>query len=208
MKSVNGTHRTFFGVMAIALSAATTLTASEHKRELAALHELQAAFHRAASVTDPVNGDSAAVIDQRIRDMLALWTEDGFLALAVGNSARDGNYVGKGDPSDPAKCPQPSTNPSNRGTLCTFFRYVGGSFQAANKFVSLAPAYKTNFDVHGQTATVYFECHYFNIAADPSTGNPLWTPASRVVFDGGARKVDGQWLFTHANAPAAGIPLP
>ena len=116
--------------------------------------------------------------------------------------------MGRGDPSDPAKCPTPSTASANRGTLCTFFKYVGGSFQPANKFVSLAPSYKTNFDIHGQTATVYFECHYFNVAADATAGTPLWTPVSRVVFEGGARKVDGRWLFSHANAPAAGVPIP
>ena len=45
--------------------------------QLAELYQLQAAFHRAATVHDPVNGDSAATIDQRIRDMLSLWTDDG-----------------------------------------------------------------------------------------------------------------------------------
>lgn len=91
------------------------------KKQLAELYQLQAAFHRAASVSDPVNGDSAAVIDQRIRDMLSLWTEDGLLVLAVGNP-RDGNYSGRGDPADPGKCPTPSATSANRGTLCSFFK--------------------------------------------------------------------------------------
>src|SRR5438128_2151904 len=59
------------------------------------LYRLQAAFHRAGSVHDPVNGDSDDVINQRIVAMLSLWTDDGWLLLAQGDT-RDGYYVGKG----------------------------------------------------------------------------------------------------------------
>jgi hypothetical protein len=209
IQSTSTKTRNRIGVCALFACATPMLIAQEqHKRDVADLYQLQAAFHRAASVSDPINGDSTEVIDQRVRDVLALFTNDAFLVLSVGNNARDGNYVGRGDPSDPSTCPQPSTTSMTRGTLCSFFKYVSGSFQPANKFVSLAPSYKTSFEVHGQTATVYFECHYFNVAADSSSGAPLWSPASRVVFDGGARKVDGRWLFTHVTAPAAGVPLP
>jgi len=175
--------------------------------QVAKLYQLQAAFHRAASVHDPVNGDSPAAIDQRIRDMLSLWTDDGSFDLEVGG-AHDGNYLGNGDPADPATCPTPSGDPANQGTLCTFFKYVAGSFQPANKFVSLSPAYKTTIGVHGNNATIYFECHYFNVAIDPGTGKPLWTAALHVAFDGAATKVDGNWLFAHGNAPLVGVPLP
>ena len=175
--------------------------------QLAQLYQLQAAFHRAGTVHDPVNGDSAAAIDQRIRDMLSLWTDDGSLTLEAGG-AFDGTYAGNGDPSDPSTCPTPSGDPTNRGTLCTFFKYVAGSFKAANKFVSLTPSYKESFDVHGKTATVYFECHYFNVSIDPGTGQPLWKAASHAAIDGSARKVDGSWLFSHATAPVVGVPIP
>lgn len=174
--------------------------------QIAQLYELQAAFHRAASVHDPVNGDSVQVIDQRIRDMLSLWTVDASLTLATG-SPFDGTYTGQGDPDNASTCPTPSTDPTNRGTLCTFFKYVAGSFQPQNKFVSLAPAYKTQFGVNGNTAAVYFECHYFNIATDPA-GNPLWTAASHVNFDGFASKVNGNWLFSESTAKKVGIPIP
>jgi hypothetical protein len=79
-------------------------------------------------LNDPVNGDSGAVIDGRIRQMLALWTNNGVLTFQVGGP-RDGNDVGRGDPEDPLTCPAPSADPDNRGTLCTFFKYVAGSFQ-------------------------------------------------------------------------------
>ena len=200
--------------MALGLAAAMLTIASwplpsyaGANSQQAELHQLQAAFHRIASVHDPVNGDSAAVIEQRIRDMLSLWTDDGSLTLQVGG-AFDGNYVGNGDPADPTTCPVPSGDPTNRGTLCTLFKYVSGSFQPANKFVSLAPAFLTEFTVHGNTAAVYFQCHYFNVAINPATGNPFWTGASHLVFDGTASKVQGIWLFSHANVPLAGVPIP
>jgi len=193
---------------AVSLALANSVAfAGSVNTQAAQLFELQAEFHGAATVHDPVNGDSAGVIDQRIRDMLALWTSDGSITLEVGG-ARDGDYSGLGDPSDPASCPTPSADPSNRGTLCTFFKYVAGSFQAANKFVSLAPSYKTNFSIHGNDASVYFECHYFNVAVDPMTGLPLWKAVSHVTFDGTAQKVDGTWLFLHSDARVVGVPVP
>jgi hypothetical protein len=175
--------------------------------QLVELYQLQAAFHRAATVHDPVNGDSATVIDQRIREMLSLWTDDGSLNVQVGG-ALDGDYIGNGDPADPSTCPTPSGDPTNRGTLCTFFKYVAGAFQPANKFVSLAPSFLTEFTIHGNTATVYFQCHYFNVAINPATGKPFWTAVSHLVLDGAASKVNGVWLFSHADGPLAGVPTP
>ena len=195
-------------LLAVGILPSMSFAASTHPTSsLAELYELQAAFHRAATVHDPVNGDSAAAIDQRIRDMLSLWTDDGSITLEVGG-ALDGDYVGNGDPADPSTCPAPSGDPSNRGTLCTLFKYVSGSFQPANKFVSLAPSYLTEFAIHGNTATVYFQCHYFNVAINPATGNLFWNAASHLVFDGSASKVNGVWLFSHANGPLAGVPIP
>ena len=205
-----GLYRFALGVAAVAFAVAVwsaPAKAGTVNKQTAELYQLQAAFHRAATVHDPVNGDSAEVIDQRIRDMLSLWTSDGSVTLEVGG-ALDGNYAGQGDPSDPSTCPAPSGNPTNRGTLCTLFKFVAGSFQPANKFVSLARAYKTSFGIQGKTATVYFECHYFNVATDPTTGLPFWKAASHLVFDGSAEKTNGTWLFSHANSPVAGIPIP
>ena len=39
--------------------------------QMAELEQLHATFHAAVSVHDPVNGDSPAVITQRIRDALS-----------------------------------------------------------------------------------------------------------------------------------------
>jgi len=202
-------HRIAAAIASAMLAIATwsSLGYAVPKAQLDELYELQAAFHRAGTVHDPVNGDSAEAIDQRIRDMMALWTSDGSALLDVG-SPRDGTYTGVGDPEDATTCPPPSADPSNRGTLCTFFKYVSGSFQPANKFVSLAPSYLTKFTVHGKNATVFFECHFFNVAIDPDTQAPLWAPTAHLTFDGTARRVKGKWLFSHGHATVPDVPIP
>jgi hypothetical protein len=172
--------------------------------------QIHVTFHAAVSVHDPINGDSAAVITQRIREALSIWAEDAELTTAAGN------YVGKGDPDDPESCPPPSGDTSatgQLGTLCTFFKYVAGGLQQENKFVSLTPAYKTKYvpvrDWDGQwKSSVYFECHYFNVALDPTTNQPLWTAVSHVNLDGEAKKIDGRWLLTRASSSAVGVPVP
>ncbi len=175
--------------------------------QVAALYELQAAFHRASTVRDPVNGDSDDAIRQRLQAMLSLWTDNGWILFNIG-SARDGYYIGNGNPANPSTCPAPSGNFANRGTLCTFFKYVAAPFQAANKFISLAPSYKTEIHVYGSDATVYFQCHFFNVAADPTTGMPLWASTGHLSFDGGATKARDRWLFSRANVEVVGVPVP
>jgi hypothetical protein len=147
------------------------------------------------------------VINERIRAMLSLWTDTGWWFFNVG-SARDGYYIGNGDPANPSTCPVPSDNFGNRGTLCTFFKYVAAPFQPANRFLSLAPAYKTEIHVYGTDATLSFECHFFNVAADPATGNPLWTSAGHLSVDAGATNFGKRWKLSHANVEVTGIPVP
>ena len=119
----------------------------EQLAQMTELEQLHATFHAAVSVHDPVNGDSPAVITQRIREALSIWAKDAQLTV-VSTAATAGNYVGNGDPDDPETCPLPSGDTSatgQQGTLCTFFKYVSGGLQIANKFVSLSPAYKTKY---------------------------------------------------------------
>ena len=47
----------------------------------------------------------------------------------------DGYYLSNGDPDDASTCPTPSADPNNRGTVCTFYKYVSGPFQAAQRHV-------------------------------------------------------------------------
>src|ERR1700735_3013254 len=172
--------------------------------------QIHVTFHAAVSVHDPINGDSAEVITQRIREVLSIWAKDAELTTAAGN------YIGNGDPDDPESCPPPSDDTSatgRLGTLCTFFKYVSGGLQQANKFVSLTPAYKTKYvpvkDYDGQwKSSVYFECHYFDVSLNPTTGQPNWTAKSHVDLDGEARKIDGRWLLTRVSSSAVGVPVP
>jgi hypothetical protein len=179
----------------------TPAVAQDDNTQVSELYKLPAAYHRAASVRDLVNGDS--LVTGRVRDVLSLFTADAVLYLHAGG-AREGYCMGNGDPDDPSTCAAPSSDPNKRGTLCTFYRYVSGPFQAANELVGLTPSYKEFFS----TATVYFECHYFNVATDPGTGKPLWTAASHAYFNGSARKVNGRWLFSYADAGILPVPLP
>ncbi|MGB2636645.1 MAG: hypothetical protein WAM58_22150 [Candidatus Acidiferrum sp.] len=187
----------------------------EQLAQMAELEQLHATFHAAVSVRDPVNGDSPTVITQRIREALAIWTKDAELTV-VNSTATAGNYIGNGDPDDPASCPPPSGDTSatgQQGTLCTFFKYVSGALQPTNKFVSLSPAYKTKYvpvrNDYGQwTSSVYFECHYFDVSLNPATGQPFWTAKSHVDLDGEAKKIDGRWLLTRVSSSAVGVPVP
>jgi hypothetical protein len=187
----------------------------EQLAQVAELEQLHATFHAAVSVHDPVNGDGPTVITQRIREALSIWAKDAEL-MVVNTAATAGNYVGNGDPDDPASCPLPSgdTSPTGQqGTLCTFFKYVSGGLQPANKFVSLSPAYKTKYvpvkDDYGQwTSSVYFECHYFDVSLNPATGQPFWTAKSHVDLNGEAKKIDGRWLLTRVSSSAVPVPVP
>ena len=218
------TYTRFAALLAVGVIAAIGAARAggrghDDDRQLAQVAELEqqihATFHAAVSVHDPVNGDSPEVITQRIREVLSIWAQDGEITIA-GSSATAGNYIGNGDPDDPATCPPPSGDTSangQQGTLCTLYKYVSGGLQAANKFVSLTPAYKTKFvpvrDDRGQwTSSVYFECHYFNVALNPATGQPFWTAVSHVDLDGEARKIDGRWLLTKASSSAVPVPVP
>ena len=107
----------------------------------AQLHQLQAAFHRAGTVQRScqrrlgrgyrsAHQRHAVALDRR--------------RLADVGSGRGPRRRLRGQRRScrihPA-CPTPSGDPTNRGTLCTLFKYVAGSFQPANKFVSLAPVF-------------------------------------------------------------------
>ena len=182
--------------------------------QMTELEQLHATFHAALSVQDPVNGDSAAVITQRIRDMLSIWAPDAELTIP-GTTTTAGNYIGNGDPENPATCPPPSGDNSaagKQGTVCTFFKYVSGGFQQPNKWVSLTPAYKTKYvpvrDFFGQwTSSVYFECHYFDVSLN-SAGQPSWTARSHIDLDGEAKKINGKWLLTRVSSAPVGVPIP
>ena len=211
-------HRIHFGSVR---ASATLWPTANHARRCQVKPSIppqfaqRATFHAAVSVHDPVNGYSPTVITQRIREALSIWARDAELTV-VNTSVAAGNYIGNGDPDDPAGCLPPSGDTSatgQQGTLCRFFKYVAGGLKEANKFGSLSPAYKTKFvpirDEEGQwKSSVYFECHYFDVSLTPATGQPFWTAESHVDLDGEARKIDGRWLLTRVNSSAVPVPVP
>lgn len=170
--------------------------------QTAELYKVQAEFHRYSTVHDPVIGDSPEVITQRIRDMLALWTSNSVLYVH-GFGSIDGYYIGNGDPEDPSSCPAPTgAAGAYRGTVCTWFKYVGGSFQTGSKLIVLTPSYSTSFDISGDTAIGYWECHYYDVSTSP------WTAKVKIRTNTTFQKVRGNWLFTAIDASPAGIPVP
>ena len=80
---------------------------------------------------------------------------------------------------------------SGQDEIRDFFLTRAGSFRpTATHWVSLSPSWKTQIDVHGNTAHLYFECHFVNL----DTGT-LVAPLAGGTFDGTAERVHGEWLF-------------
>jgi hypothetical protein len=182
------------GLIPISTVLATNTPAEQDANagvDMAALYQLQASFHRAATGHNPDGLDSDAVRAQRVGDMLSLWTDDGSLTLNAVSPARV--FSGKGDPGSDS-----CTAGSN--TLCDFFSNVSPSFEAEARAVSMTPAFKTQFAVDGDSASVYFECHYFDAAS--------WHDMSHLNLNGSAKKVDGHWLLAQADVTTAGVPYP
>ena len=99
--------------------AAPATADDDANTQVAELYQLQAAFHRAASIHNPNGLDTPHAISERIVEMLSLWTNDGSLTLKTVSPAREFNK-GKGEPGT-ASCAAGSN------TLCDFFTSVAGS---------------------------------------------------------------------------------
>ena len=84
---------------------------------------------------------------------------------------------------------------SGKDAVRDFFANHSGAFK--HNWVSLAPAFKTEFNIHGNTADIYFECHY----ADPSV--TPYVLKSDISATGNVRKVNGTWLFWNIVAGSA-----
>jgi hypothetical protein len=176
---------------AAALAVSVASYADDESQEpaskaIAQLYEMQAAFHGAAAGA----GIDAPTKAAHLSDMLELWTEDG--TLVVGTTI----YNGRGRPNSPSCAP-------GSLTLCDFFANHAGTFVLGHNWASLSPTFLTRFEVHGNTADVYFECHYFDVA----TGAKMSDASIGLLDEPGtaqARKVHGKWLldFATAGSPA------
>ncbi|HEX9416991.1 MAG TPA: nuclear transport factor 2 family protein [Gaiellaceae bacterium] len=64
-----------------------------------------------------------------------------------------------------------------------------GPFQPQNHWVSDTPAYKIRATVNGNKGTLYFECHYIDVASQKVV--------AVLGADQDIRKIHGKWLITN-----------
>src|ERR1700730_16627891 len=149
-------------------------------KAIAQLYELQAAFHEAAGGA----GVDAPTKAEHLQEILEVFTPDGI--LVVGTTV----YAGRGEPNS-------STCMPGSLTLCDFFQNHAGSFVLGRNWAALTSIARTHFEVHGNLAYVYFECHYIDVATNVKMASAsvgvLGQPAS-----GQARRVGGKWLLSFA----------
>jgi len=69
--------------------------------------------------------------------------------------------------------------------------FFSGSGPFVNGWASLAPAYKTHFEIQGNRATYQFECVYVEDGSN-LTGHPV---VAHLNATGTMRKVGDRWLF-------------
>jgi len=173
---------------ATALAGSATALADDDNegpgKAIAKLYELQAAFHEAAGGA----GVDAATKAEHLQEMLEIWTPDG--VLVVGSTV----YVGRGEPNS-------STCAPGSLTLCDFFQNHAGSFVLGHNWAALTSIARTHFEVNGNMADVYFECHYVDVATGVKMSSAsiglLGQPST-----GQARRVKGKWLLSFAEAGA------
>jgi SnoaL-like protein len=68
-----------------------------------------------------------------------------------------------------------------------FFATKAGPFQPQNKWISETPAYKIRTTVNGDKGTLYFECHYVDVASKKVV--------SVVGADQNVERINGKWLI-------------
>jgi ketosteroid isomerase-like protein len=73
-----------------------------------------------------------------------------------------------------------------------FFATKAGPFQPQNNWISETPAYKIRTTVSGDKGTLYFECHYVDVASR--------TVVSVVGAEQNVARINGQWLITTLTA--------
>ena len=185
---VKGKRLLALGALALAIGVAafaSVLSSSSSSKagdgasaQLARLYQLQSAFHEAATASAPGEIND---VEQRVQDVLELFADDATLTFLPTNTT----FVGAGKEScDP-------------GTICDFFSNIAPTFQEPNRWVSLSPAYATHFDIHGNTAVIEFECHFFD---------ENWDNVVHLAVDGTAKKVRGRWVFSEFVTGPTGVP--
>ena len=81
---------------------------------------------------------------------------------------------------------------SGTAQIRDFFTNTSGAFRPGNHWVSDTPAYKVRITVNGDKGTLYFECHYVDVATSKVV--------SVVSADQTVQRIGGKWLITSAAA--------
>ncbi len=78
---------------------------------------------------------------------------------------------------------------SGKDEIRQFFATVAAPFKQENNWVSETPAYKIRVTVDGDRGTLYFECHYVDVATKQVK--------SVVAADQTVARINGKWLITN-----------
>jgi ketosteroid isomerase-like protein len=79
---------------------------------------------------------------------------------------------------------------TGKDQIRAFFATEAAPFKAENNWISETPAYKIRTTVNGDTGTLYFECHYVDVATK--------TVKLVVGSDQKVARIDGKWLITES----------
>jgi len=78
---------------------------------------------------------------------------------------------------------------TGKAQIREFFATKAAPFQPQNHWVSETPAYKIRVTVDGDKGTLYFECHYVDVATKQVV--------AVVSADQDVARINGTWLITH-----------
>jgi hypothetical protein len=79
---------------------------------------------------------------------------------------------------------------TGKDQIRAFFATEAAPFKAENNWISETPAYKIRATVDGDKGTLYFECHYVDVATR--------TVKAVVGSDQEVERINGNWLITES----------
>jgi predicted dehydrogenase len=79
---------------------------------------------------------------------------------------------------------------TGKDQIRAFFTNEAAPFKAENNWISETPAYKIRTTVNGDKGTLYFECHYIDVATR--------TVKAVVGSDQKVERIGGKWLITES----------
>jgi hypothetical protein len=161
-----------------------------HFKDLYEIKLVHAAFHKAVSHA----GIDAATKAQHLKEVLAVWTEDGVLI------SKGVTYRGKGVPGT-ASCAPGSM------TLCDLYANVAGAFVLGHDWVSLTPIFTESITLRDdRNADFYFQCIYFDVNDNDKLVSNVSFGLPGMPGTGRVKKVHGHWLLSHGEVNSVAPP--